>query len=210
MLTWSGQVGSLSLSKRYARLKMRTGAGRVSVALAIVVMALVGCTSVVPSQSAGDYPAYDEQSLVEASILVIEGTPVATEKVVLTPRHEGDSAKENPLLGLSDDEKKRAMDEGGVPATAVTLEVTAAHRGQAAVGDEVVIVQTDGSSSEPPLQESEHYLLFARDGFDRTYVILGGSAGMYVAVGDGSYRAVQTDAAPFESLTSTDAAALVK
>lgn len=65
---------------------VRTGALRFSVALAIAGAALVGCAPGMSSESAGDYPAYGEQSLVEAAALVIEGTPVAAEAVVL-PRY---------------------------------------------------------------------------------------------------------------------------
>lgn len=114
------------------------------------------------------------------------------------------------MLGVSDEQKEQALQQdGGVPATAVTVKITAVHRGDVEDGDQVVIVQTDGSPDELPLQGGKGYLLFAEPGVDGTFVVLGGSAGMYIADGD-TYRAVVPDAAPFESLTSAEAASLVQ
>ena len=190
---------------------------RFGVALAVVTLMLAGCTRTV--QGSGDYPTYDEKSLAETATLVVEGTVLSTEDTVLTPRYEGDSPEENTMYGLSDEEKKRAMEQDdAVAATAVTLQVTAVHRGDTKIGATVVVIQTGGTidgvvyeaQEEPKLKVSNDYLLFDKDCFNGTFVILGGSAGMFAATGDGGFRAVNADMAPFKEISSNEVDALLR
>lgn len=161
----------------------------------------------------GDYPSYTERSLVSEATLIIQGIAVASESTVITPRFDGDTPEENPILGLSEDEKRQAIEDAdGVAATAVTVAVEVVHRGDVAPGEQITIVQTGGTiggvsftvDNEPPLSVGDSYLLFATDGFDGTFVILGGSAGMYVASDGDAYTPVNADAAPFARLTPAD------
>jgi len=178
---------------------------------------LAGCETTV--QGSGDYPSYDERSLAETATLVVEGTVVSTKDTALTPRHEGDSPVENPMYGLSEEEKKRASEQDdGMAGAAVTFNVTAVHRGNTKVGERVVIVQTGGTingvvheaQEEPRLEVSKAYLLFAKDSFDGHFVILGGSAGMFAATGNGSFRAVNADMAPFKVISSNEVDTLLR
>lgn len=175
------------------------------------MLTLSACMS--PVQMMGDYPSYTERSLVAESTLIVEGVAIASESTVITPRFEGDTPEENPILGLSEEEQREAMEDAdGVPARAVTVAVEVVHQGDVTPGEEITIVQTGGTvggvsysvDNEPPLSVGDSYLLFATDGFDGTFVILGGSAGMYVASDDDAYTPVNADVAPFSRLTPAD------
>ncbi len=191
----------------------------------VVLLVLGGCSA--PSGSVGgrtvqvqaDYPGYDTAGLVEEATLVVEGTALATEYTVVEPRYEGDDPEENPLAGLSEEEKQDALDgAAGVAATAVTFRVDVVHRGQAQPGQEVTVMQTGGVidgvtyevEGEVPLEVEQAYLLFARDGFDGAFTVLGGSAGTYIAAEDGVFTAVDPDVAPTQQLTSAEVAALTQ
>lgn len=110
------------------------------------------------------------------------------------------------------------MEQDGIPATAVTFRVESAYRGEVKPGSEIVVIQTGGTidgvtlkvEEEVPLEESNAYLLFAAEGLDGTYVILGGSAGTYAASGGGSFTAVSSEVAPFEEITSDEVASLTQ
>lgn len=177
--------------------------------LGVVALILSGCAAS-PGQSSGDYPHYDRENLVSEATLIVEGEPVAAESTVLTPRHDGETSEENPVLGLSEEEKQKVLSEdGGIAAIAVTFRIDRAHRGDALPGDEVVIIQTD-TAEEVPLQESEKYLLFTREGLDGTFVILGASAGAYISTDGESFTAVNPEEAPFATVTSGEVAALME
>lgn len=191
-----------------------------------VVLTLSACSSPASEPTAGstvqlqaDYPSYDTSGLVAESTLVVEGTALATESTVLTPRYEGDTPEENPLLGLSEEELEAALqEEDAVPATAVTFRADVVHRGAVDPGQEVTIVQTGGVIDgvtyqvvgEVMLAPGEGYLVFAADSFDGAFAILGGSAGIYVASGDGAFTAAAPDVAPAPQFTSSEVASLTE
>ncbi len=138
-------------------------------------------TSIVEVQS--DYPGFSQKSLIREATLIVEGRVVSTEPTVLKPRFEGDSAQEDPLLGLSDEERQEALaEDDGVVATAVTVEVDVAHRGQVQAGQRVTIIQTGGvldgvtykDGNIATLDVGSNYLLFGGDSFDGAYYVLGG------------------------------------
>lgn len=173
-------------------------------------------------QIQADYVAYGTtEALAGDATLIVEGTAVATEPTVLTPRFKGDTPRENPLVGLSDEEMERAIEETeAVPATAITMRADVVYRGSVEPGEEFVVVQTGGVvdgvtydvDGEADLSVGDEYLLFATDGFDGTYAILGGSAGAYVADATNAERFVATapEIAPAPELTSTDVDSLAK
>lgn len=180
------------------------------------LLALSACSDPVPLQA--DYPSYDTQGLVEEATLIVEGTALSTEHTVLTPRYEGDTPEENPLLGLSEEEKQRAIEQDdGVAATAVTFRVDVVHHGAVKPGQEVTVIQTGGVvdgvtyqvEGEVILDTGESYLLFATDSFDGAFAILGGSAGTYLSSGDGVFTAVAPEVAPEQQFTSSHVASLV-
>jgi hypothetical protein len=161
----------------------------------------------------GDYVTYDEQTLVRDATLVVEGTPLSFEDRMIGPQFEGDTPEENPLLGLSEEEKEKAIAEAsGVPVTVVTFRVDVVHKGNVKPGDEITINQIgaviDGvtyvQAEEVMLETKQNYLLFATDDLDGAYAILGGSAGMYVDAGDSTFAAAKPEMAPFETLTSPE------
>lgn len=188
------------------------------------LLALSGCSTPTgeptePStvQLQADYRSYDERSLIQEATLVAEGTVLATESKVLAPRAEGDNPQENPLLGLSEEEKKKAIEQDdGVAGTVVTFRIDVVHKGAVKPGQESIIIQTGGVingvtyrvEGEPLLAVGESYLLFARDGFDGAFAILGGSAGTYRSSGDGIFTAVNPDTAPFQELSSEEVESL--
>ncbi|WP_147440498.1 hypothetical protein [Mycetocola tolaasinivorans] len=164
-----------------------------------------------------DYPPFDAGSLTQSADLIIEGTALSSEPTVLTPRYEGDTAQENPILGLSEEEQKRVIaDDEGVPATAVTFRVDTVHKGAVGVGQEIVILQTGGVvdgvtykvREEDPLKTQESYLIFAGKSHDGAFYILGGSAGTYISTGDDTFSAVNPDTAPFSEIDSAEVANL--
>lgn len=166
-----------------------------------------------------DYPAYDENELAESSALIVEGTVISSEYTVLMPRYEGDTEQENPMFGLTSEEKKNALaSDDGVPATAVTLRVDTVHKGLVEVGQEIVVLQTGGAvdgvtylvRGEVPLQTELRYLIFAGESRDGAYAILGGSAGSYLADGDGAFTAVNADTAPFAQIDSDEVESLTE
>ncbi|MFC7789828.1 hypothetical protein ACU045_12710 [Microbacterium sp. MAHUQ-60] len=172
----------------------------------LAVLILSGCGA--PAQSSADYPHYDRASLLSEATLIIEGVSVAVESSVLIPRYTGETPEQNPVLGLSADDKQKALGEAdGIEATAVTFRIAKVHRGDARPGDEVLIIQTN-VSEEVPLQVSRKYLLFTRDGLEGTFTILGASAGAYVSSGDESFTAVSPEDAPYTTITSSEIAAL--
>lgn len=166
-----------------------------------------------------DYPSFDKEGLIAEASLIVEGVAVSAEYTVLTPRYEGETAEENPLLGLTEEEQKDAMaQDEGVAATAVTFRVDVVHRGSVRQGEEVVIVQTGGVidgvryhvAEEVTLEPDSRYLLFGTDRFDGAYNILGGSAGTYLGEGDGEYVAANPDSAPFARLTASELSSLLE
>ena len=187
--------------------------------------ALAACSTVpesatAPSGTVGmqsDFLVYDEQSLVEDATLVAEGTAIASESTLLMPRLEGDTPEENPVLDLSEDEKKDAVaNASGVPVTVVTFRVDTVHKGAPSPGEDITIIQTGGVvdgvdyvlASEIPLEVQQRYLLFAGDDVDGAFSILGGSGGTYTDAGDGTYVAASPDMAPFDTLTTAEVVAL--
>lgn len=201
---------------------------RFPASLAVGALGLTGCTAgpdegSTPSaeetvQLQPDYPAYEQDSLVSEAVLVVSGTVTGAEDTVLTPEFEGSTPEENPLLGLSEEEKQEAMDQAeGVPATAITLQIDETYKGGVAAGDEVVIVQTGGvidgvqydASGTTIMTEDSRYMVFAEEGREGAYNVLGGSAGLYLDDGEGAFEAVDPAYAPFESLTADEASALV-
>ncbi|WP_460754999.1 hypothetical protein [Myceligenerans cantabricum] len=170
-------------------------------------------------QIQADYPAYDTSGLVDESTLIIEGTVTAAEATVQRPRFEGDIPEENPLLGLSEEEKKQALEQDdAVAATAVTVRADVVHRGEVEPGQEVTIVLTGGTiddmtyvvDGEASLATDETYLLFAADSFDGAFTVLGGAAGTYLASDGNTFTATEPEAAPTRQFTTTEVAALVK
>lgn len=170
-------------------------------------------------QIQADYAAYSTtDSLAEEATLIVEGTAIAAEPTVLTPRFEGDNPQENPLLGLSDEEKAEAIKEtDAIPATAITVRADVVHRGAVKAGQEFVVVQTGGVidgvtydvDGEADLAAGEQYLLFATDSFDGKYAVLGGAAGAYEASGTETFTATAPDVAPAAKLTSSEVDSLV-
>ncbi|MEP7765074.1 hypothetical protein [Sanguibacter sp. 25GB23B1] len=167
----------------------------------------------------GDYIAYDERSLVEDATLVVEGTPMSFESRMIAPQFEGDTPEENPLLGLSEEEKEKAIAEAsGVPVTVVTFRVDVVHKGDVQPGEEITINQIGGAingvtyvqADEVMLEAKQNYLLFATDDLDGAYAILGGSAGMYVDAGDSTFAAAKPEMAPFETLTGPEVGTLTQ
>jgi hypothetical protein len=172
------------------------------------LMILAGCAS--SASLMGDYPSYTEKTLLADAEIIVEGTVVGQEATVLKPRFEGETAEENPLFGLSDSEIRAALSSGdGVPATLFTLRVEFSHEGPARDGETITIVQTGGKvngvdyviDAEPPLKVGEKYLLFAREGHQDVFVILGGSAGMLVESTAGRFEAVLPERSPYQVLT---------
>ncbi|WP_369369844.1 hypothetical protein AB1046_13620 [Promicromonospora sp. Populi] len=205
---------------------MRGHLGTLALLVGAVVLALSACSSSAGEPTAGstvqlqaDYPSYDTPGLIAESVLVVEGTAVATEPTVLTPRHEGDTPEENPLLGLSEEEVEAAMqDDDAVPATAVTFRVDVVHRGAVEPGQEVTIVQTGGVVDgvtyqvvgDVMLAAGDDYLLFGTDSFDGAFAILGGSAGTYITSGEGVFAAAAPETAPAPEFTSVEVASLTE
>lgn len=205
------------MRRRFSTLTLLTGAA---------VLALSACSSATNEPAAGstvelhaDYPSYDTPGLVAESTLIVEGTALATEPTALTPRFEGDTPEENPMLGLSEEELKAAMQEDdAVAATAVTFRADTVHHGAVEPGQEITIIQTggviDGVTYEVPgeqmLTVGEDYLLFATDSFDGAFAILGGSAGTYVASGDDTFTAAVPENAPAPQFTRSQVASLTE
>jgi len=198
---------------------MRICASAVRVVSVMIIVALAACSPaprIVDLQP--DYSAYDRSSLVRDAVLVVEGVVVEQEYTVVKPRFPGGSnPQEDPLFGMTEAEKKHAIEQAtGVASTLVTLRATAVHRGTVTVGEEVVIVQTGGVvagvryrvADEPPMDVGTTYLLFAKDSFDGAFAILGGCAGMYRWSTDQTYLAARPECAPFEDLTSAEAESL--
>ncbi len=185
---------------------------------------LAGCSAVAPDpgvivQLQASWPAYDQTSLVREATLVVEGSVVATDFTILLPGDDGVTPGQNPLLGLSEAEKRAAIpDLTGVPSTLVTVRVDTVYRGDVRPGGEVTIVQTGGrlddqlysAAAEPLLEANRTYLLFAAGSLDGAYAVLGGSAGTYVGTAEGAYRAVNPDLAPFDRLTRGEVARLTR
>lgn len=187
------------------------------VVVGVAVLSLTACSSTV--QLAGDYPSYDERGLVDEATLIVEATALSAKYTVLTPRYEGTTPEENPLLGFSDDEKRRAIDESdGIAVTVVTLRIDDVYKGAAQAGRSIEIVQTGGvidgttyvADDEPALVTGEHYLLFATDSFDGAFVILGGSAGMFTASGGDNFTPVNPDVAPFSTIHRSELERLIE
>ncbi|MEV0954202.1 hypothetical protein [Promicromonospora sp. NPDC050249] len=203
------------MRRSFSKLTLLTGA---------VVLVLSACSSPTGEPTAGstvqlqaDYPSYDTPGLVAGSTLVVEGAALATEPTVLTPRFEGDTPEENPLLGLSEEELEAALqEEDAVPATAVTFRADVVHQGSVEPGQEITIVQTGGVvdgvtyqlEGATMLTPGEDYLLFATDSFDGAFAIVGGSAGVYIASGDGVFAAAVPEVAPAQQFTSSEVASL--
>ena len=96
-----------------------------------------------------DYPVYDSATIVQESAIIVEGNVVSTEPTVLTPRYDGDSPEENALVGLTEEEKAKAISQnGGVAGTLVHLHVNKVHKGAVNAGDEIVIVQIGGTQDD--------------------------------------------------------------
>jgi hypothetical protein len=205
---------------------MRERPHKLTLLAATTVLALSACSTTTSEPAAGstvqlqaDYPSYDTRSLIKEATLIVEGTVLATEPTVLTPRFEGDSPEENPLLGLSEEEKKRAIaSDDGVAATAVTFRVDVLHRGVVKQGQKIIVIQTGGVidgvnyhvEGEAMLAAGESYLLFATDSFDGAYAILGGSAGTYLSSRDGIFIAAAPEVAPSERFTTSEVASLTE
>lgn len=196
---------------------MKKRTSMLGVFIAAASLTLSGCSSTMTMMA--DYLHYDRESLVEDSTLIIEGTPTAVEYTVLLPRFEGDTPEENPLHGLSESEKQKALDEAeGLPATVFTVRVQAVHHGTVRPDQEITIIQTGGVignttyvvEQEPPLEIDEQYLIFATDSRDGAYAILGGSAGMYLRNTEGTYSAVRPSVAPFDVLSSEEVSRLTE
>lgn len=198
---------------------------RISALLVSAALLILSACSTTASETAdpstielqADYPSYDERSLVEEATLIVEGTVLATESTVVKPRYEGDTPEENPLVGLSEEEKKKIIEQDdGVAATAVTFRVDVVHQGDVESGQKITILQTGGVvdgvtyqvAGEAMLSVKESYLLFATSSFDGAFVSLGGSAGTYRSSGDGNFTAVNPETAPFKELSAAEVASL--
>jgi hypothetical protein len=204
---------------------MTTKIGKFTVLAGAAALLLGACATSPGGPTAGstvqlqaDYPTYDQATLVQEATLIVEGEVVATEPTVLTPRYEGDTPQENPLLGLSEDEQKKALEDAdGVPATAVTFRADVVHHGTVTPGQEILVVQTGGTidgvdyvlEGEVMLTPGENYLLFATDSFDGAYAILGGSAGTFRSTGKDTFTAVAPEVTPFAELDTTQVAQLI-
>ncbi len=170
-----------------------------------------GTTAIAGSgEVSGDYPSYDAAGLINTATLIVEGTVTDTQPTELTPRFEGDTPEENPHLGLTEEELAEAEASAeSVPATMVTFHADVVHAGNIEPNQDISIIQTVGLSDgatyavdgEVPLEVGKSYLLFAKDGFDGTFVILGGSAGTLLPTEPGKFVAVAPDMAPFSELT---------
>lgn len=202
---------------------MHTRFHKLTLLAGVAVFALSACSTTTSEPAEGtvqlqaDYPSYDIHGLIEEATLIVEGTALATEPTVLMPRYEGDTPEENPLLGLSEDEKKRAIEQDdGVPATAVAFRVDVVHQGVAEPGQEITIIQTGGVidgvtyqvQGETMLATDESYLVFATDSFDGAFAILGGSAGTFVSSGDGVFTATDPETAPSQRFTTSEVESL--
>lgn len=188
----------------------------------LLALTLGACSSATTEpivQMQADYPSYDQRSLVTEATLIVEGTVLGVENTVLTPRYEGDNPEENPMVGLTEDEKRRAMEQDeGVAATAVMMRVDELYKGSAKQGQKITIFQTGGVidnveykvEGEVKLAVGQSYLLFAADSFDGAFSILGGSAGTYLSTGDGVFTAVSESVAPFKELSSADVAKITR
>lgn len=167
-----------------------------------------------------DYPPYEPEGLASEAVLIVSGTALATEHTVMTPHYEGDTPEENPLLGLSQEEQREAMEQDdGVAATAVTFHINDVYKGAVSPGDEIVIIQTGGvvdgvhynSLYETIMTEDTDYLVFAGESHDGAYNVIGGPGGLYQDSGDGTtFEAVDPDFAPFETVTGEDAQTLAE
>ena len=188
--------------------------------LSLAGIAFAGCSTSSTEPQTGstvelfaDYPVYDSATIVQESAIIVEGNVVSTEPTVLTPRYEGDSPEENPLVGLTEEEKAKAISQnGGVAGTLFHFHVNKVHKGAVNAGDEIVIVQTGGTQDDvlyvvegtTVLQADTDYLLFAAESFDGAYAILGGSAGTYYANDDNDFVAAAPESAPFKVLTELE------
>lgn len=180
----------------------------------------VGTTAIAGSgEVSGDYPSYDAASLINTATLIVEGTVTETQPSELMPRFEGDTPEENPLLGLTEEERAEAeANAESVPATRVTFHADVVHAGNIEPNQDISIIQTVGLSDgatypvdgEVPLEAGKSYLLFAKDGFDGTFVILGGSAGAFLQTKPGKFIAVAPDVAPFSELTAEQVQSLLE
>lgn len=205
---------------------MHTRTRKLTLLTGAAVLALAACSTTTSEPAEGstvqlqaDYPSYDTDSLIEEATLIVEGTALATEPTVLMPRYEGDTPEENPLLGLSEEEKKKAIEQDdGIAATAITFRVDVVHKGVVEPGQEVTIIQTGGVIDGVTYQveglvmlaTGESYLLFATDSFDGAFALLGGSAGTYLSSGNGVFTAVTPDTAPVQRFTTSEVASLTE
>lgn len=167
-----------------------------------------------------DYPAYDDDGLLDEATLIVEGTVVSSVAAWRPPTEaDGDTPEENPQLGLSEEEKAAALaGDRGVVTTSVTFRVDTVHRGSVTAGQEITVLQTGGTvdgvtyrvDAEPPLQTQQHYLLFGvgTHGVDDAFVIIGGSAGAYASTGDGTFAAMNPTMAPFQTITRAEVISL--
>lgn len=120
--------------------------------LSLAGIAFAGCSTSSTEPQTGsteelfaDYPVYDSATIVQESAIIVEGNVVSTEPTVSTPRYEGDSPEENPLVGLTEEEKAKAISQnGGVAGTLFHFHVNKVHKGAVNAGDEIVIVQIGG------------------------------------------------------------------
>lgn len=160
-----------------------------------------------------DYPEFNRSDLLNSATLIVEGTVTGTEYTVTEARFEGDTPEENPLLGLSEKEKAKALaKQKGSPTIVVRLRVDSVHKGDVKPGQTVSIVQSGGVINDVLYREignvilsrGEKYLIFGADSFDGAYYILGGTAGTYVEAEPGTFVAAVDATAPFETLTSTE------
>ncbi|GAA1172721.1 hypothetical protein [Nesterenkonia xinjiangensis] len=186
------------------------------VASAVLGALLTGCSTKEEPEHQGvalepDFPSYDTSGLVGDADAIVTGTVTASEAAVLTPDQGGESAEANPLMGLSEEERRHAMEEGGVPATAFTLAVDTVAKGDIAPGDDVVVIQTggvvDGVTHEAAgvvlMSAGTEYLIFAGEGPGGTFHVLGGPAGLYQGTAD-SFEQVSPEAAPFDEIPAAD------
>lgn len=189
------------------------------VLVVIIAFSLSSCSTTVEIQ--GDARPYDSAELVDAATLIVEGKVVDAQPTVLMPRFEssGDSPEENPYLGVPEHELREAIESAeGLPGTEVTFHIDLVHRGAAESGEEITIVQVGGEidgisyvvEGEHELVPGDTYLLFMRDGFDDTFLILGGSAGTYRPSETGEFIPAQPETAPFDRLDSEALTALIE
>lgn len=169
-----------------------------------------------------DYPSYGSNDLVRRSSVIVEGTVLSTKSTVILPRFEEESASpNNPLYGLSEEEKAKVKAEAEkhpVPATEVSVRVESVRKGDVKAGQIITIVQTGGVldgvtyvvDEEKPLAPGKRYLLFGTDSFDGKFVILGGSAGTYIRSGEDSFASVDPRRAPFATVNNESVEELIR